>query len=366
MIENLLKLTAESLLLPLDQITAAVCLLLAFPFAFLLHWAIFASSPNCRFRSFVVNLCTVGPTYLFLWICFYVARGGEDVEGGQKEKFSLFCWDLLSLHLPIVGVFITCKYSEWMRKRPTVLFGLLLLQLAYHHISRQIHFYNQYTVNVTGPLMMLVIKLSAFAYDIHDAKIDMKTVRFGRFMAWNLLFAGFFTGPVVMYREFEGFCENPRKFTSINDDKKASDKTSDKACDKDKTNDNIACDNISCDKACDRVISESESDSKTDSTSLYKTSLAGRKRRATFLILSASLLLIFGLLLQPHFPTQNLLQVVSNARNENSLLYRIVFMHLALLGWRIKYYVAWLLAEGALVIIGLGWIRKDGKIKWYN
>lgn len=174
-----------------------------------------------------------------------------------------------------------------------------------------------------------------------------------------------------MYREFEGFCENPRKFTSINDDKKAIDKTNDKACDKDKTNDRKTNDKIACDKACDNIacdgmISESESDSTTDSTSLYKTSLAGRKRRATFLILSASLLLIFGLLLQPHFPTQNLLQVVSNARNENSLLYRIVFMHLALLGWRIKYYVAWLLAEGALVIIGLGWIRKDGKIKWYN
>ena len=27
--------------------------------------------------------------------------------------------------------------------------------------------------------------------------------------------------------------------------------------------------------------------------------------------------------------------------------------------------MAWSLAEGALVIIGLGWIVKDGKIKWY-
>ena len=51
---------------------------------------------------------------------------------------------------------------------------------------------------------------------------------------------------------------------------------------------------------------------------------------------------------QPHFPTENILQISESKTAGFS--HKIVFMHLALLARRIKYYVTWFLAEGALVL----------------
>jgi len=173
--------------------------------------------------------------------------------------------------------------------------------------------------------MILIIKLSAFAYNVHDGEIDVRVVEFEGFAGWCLLFAGFFTGPVVTFRDYENFCLN-RTIADLS-----------------KKNDN------------------KKDGPSQDSQASHQ--MKGRKRRATFLILSAALLLILGLILQPHFPTQNLLQISES--KAFSLPYKIAFMHLSLLAWRIKYYVAWTLAEGALVIIGLGAIVKENnKIKW--
>lgn len=196
--------------------------------------------------------------------------------------------------------------------------------------------------------MILIIKLSAFAFDVRDGKIAVEGVGIGSFAAWALLFAGFFTGPVVHYKDFEAFCER-KDMGVIEGDKKKTDDSVDfkkKPVDFKKKND----DSVDAHRHC------------TDNTTHGSLNKSGRKRRASFLILSASLLLIFGLFLQPHFPTQNLLQISESSAS--SLAYRLLFLHFSLLSWRIKYYVAWLLAEGALVIIGLGYIVKDNKIKW--
>ena len=313
MILDALESLSKTLLLPVDQITAALCLLLAFPFAFLLHFAIFrVNGPPCRR---LVTWLSVLPTYLLLWISFYVAR-----PGSQSDKLYEFMWDVLSVHFPIVFVYFGLKNSNFLRRNPTLIFGLLLVQLSYHHLSRQLHFYNQYTVNMTGPLMILIIKLSAFAYNVHDGEIDIRAVKLESFFGWCLLFAGFFTGPVMNFRDYESVCLHGNLTEKKDDDLKVS-------------------------KASSKQIQ-----------------MKGRKRRATFLLLSAAFLLLLGLVIQPHFPTQNLLQIIES--DTVSLPYKFLFMHLSLLSWRLKYYVAWLLAEGALVIIGLGAIIKDDRIKW--
>lgn len=331
MILSLLEGLSNTLFLPIDQITAALCLLLAFPFAFLLHFVIFWGERRpCRR---LVTWLSIAPTYFFLWISFYVAR-----PGSEESKISAFIWDFLSVHFPIGTVYFGLKYSQFIRRNPTLIFALLLVQLSYHHVSRQLNFYNQYTVNMTGPLMILIIKLSSFAYNVHDGNIDMKQVGLESFAGWCLLFAGFFTGPVVTYRDYDNFC-----LSRVTDESTNSDKKKKKIDDKEKND-------------------SKDSSEYLPLSSLSKQQMKGRKRRATFLLLSATLLLILGLLLQPHFPVQNLLQI-SESRS-HSLFYRIVFLHLALLGWRIKYYVAWSLAEGALVIIGLGAIFTNNKIKW--
>ena len=183
--------------------------------------------------------------------------------------------------------------------------------------------------------MILIIKLSAFAYNVHDGEIEMERVEFGAFAGWCLLFAGFFTGPVVTFHDYENFCIN-RRYNNTN-------KVNNKKNDGD---------------------GKSEGDSVSNGyAQLNKNQMKGRKRRASFLLLSAVLLVILGLILQPRFPTQNILQISES--KSTGLLYKIIFMHLSLLAWRIKYYVAWSLAEGALVIIGLGFTLNDNnKVKW--
>lgn len=300
----MLETLSRILSIPIDQISAAFCLILSFPFAFLLHFFLF-STPKFWGKRRILNFLSIGPTYLFLWICFYLARREGD------EKLSGFVWDLISIHLPILFTFFSLKYSNFIKRNPTILFASLLLQLSYHHLSRQLHFYNQYTVNITGPLMILIIKLSAFAYNVSENKISINSIGFESFYTWSLLFAGFFTGPVVHHQEFEEFYCDPRGYMKLDD--------------------------------------------KTRGRS-------GRKRRSMFLILSASLLLILGILLQPHFPTTSLIPFSESLTIP--LFLKLSFMHLALLTWRLKYYVAWLLAEGAIVIIGFGFVLKDGKVKW--
>lgn len=328
MILSLLEGLSRALFLPLDQITAALCLLLAFPFAFLLHFVIFFGV-NCPCRRLVTCL-SILPTYLFLWISFYVARPGD-----AQFKLFRFIIDILSVHLPIILTYFGLKYSSFLRKNPTLIFALLLAQLSYHHLSRQLHFYNQYTVNLTGPLMVLIIKLSAFSYDVHDGEVDITKVEFDGFLGWCLLFAGFFTGPVVSYRDYENLCYRGILIkSSTGDDAKK------------KKNDNI----VKNDNAVKDIVKPA-------------VILTGRKRRASFLIFSAALLLILGLILQPHFPTQNLLKI-SESTTAN-IFYKLIFLHLSLVAWRLKYYVAWMLAEGSLVIIGFGMNVKEGnKIKW--
>lgn len=330
MIKERLSHLALTLELPVDQLTAALCLILSFPFAFLFHWTL--KSKNNSLRKIFSLLLSVLPTYFFLWLSFYESRPEE------SNRLFEFGFDLLSIHLPILVIFFGMKYSAFMRSYPIISFSGLLAMVSYHHISRQILFYNQYVVNVTGPLMILVIKLSAFAYNVHDGRVKMQEVSFREFYGWCMLFAGFFTGPVVHFEEFREFTRNPEVFLTASANKPG-------------------------DENVKKVTTRKSSKTSAKSTALIS-SLKGRKRRASYLILSASLILLVALILKTRFNPERLISISESS--EISVPFKLLFVHLSLLTWRLKYYIAWMLAEGALVIIGLGYINVNGHIKWYT
>lgn len=282
---------------PVDQLTAALCLLLSIPFAFLLHNVVLS-----RRLKALGPFLSVAPTYFLLYLSFWVAREG------QPDRLSQFILDLVSINLPILGTFACLRF--WPRLHPVWIFSGLLAMVSYHHISRQITHYNQYVVNVTGPLMILVIKLSAFAFNVFDGKIDIKAVDFGEFYCWSMFFAGFFTGPVVHYAEYRDFMRDPLAFLGLSRNQRHA--------------------------------------------------IRGRKRRVTFLLSSAVLIMLAALVFKARFPHSQLLQV---SQSQSPLWYRLAFMHLSLLEWRFKYYVAWMLAEASMVITGLGF-RVGDHIKW--
>ncbi len=282
---------------PVDQLTAALCLILSIPFAFVLHNVVLS-----RRLRFLTPFCSIAPTYYLLYLSFWVGREG------QQDRTAQFALDLLSINLPILTTFALLRYRPKMN--PIWIFCGLLALVSYHHISRQMTYYNQYVVNVTGPLMVMVIKLSAFAFDASDGKIQIKRVKFVQFYAWSMFFAGFFTGPVVHYRQFTAFTEDPLAFLGL--------------------------------------------------TKKQRHAIRGRKRRVFFLLSAAAVLICTALVFKARFPHTRLLEV---SQSSAPLWYRLSFMHLSLLEWRFKYYVAWMLAEAGIVIVGLGYKVGD-HIQW--
>jgi lysophospholipid acyltransferase len=297
MLKSQLDALAHFVGFPVDQLTAALCLILSIPFAFVLHNVVLSR----RFR-FLSHFCSVAPTFYLVYLSFWVAREG------QVDRAAQFGLDLLGINLPI---FVTFGLLRWKPKlNPIWIFCGLLALVSYHHISRQIEHYNEYVVNVTGPLMVMVIKLSAFAFDVFDGKIEMKRVKFVHFYAWSMFFAGFFTGPVVHYRQYTAFMQDPLAFLGL--------------------------------------------------TKKQRHAIRGRKRRVFFLLSTAALLICAALVFKARFPHTQLLQV---SKSSAPLWYRLGYMHLSLLEWRFKYYVAWMLAEAGIVVVGLGYKVGD-HIQW--
>jgi lysophospholipid acyltransferase len=302
---------------PIDQLAAALCLLLSFPFAFILHWYLTTGS---RRKSPIVTLCLATvPTHLlfFLSLCDFRLNPSGATDSLHK-RCSQYIWDLLSVHVPVLGMWFGLRHSARLRSQPTFLFVLLLGIISYHHLSRELLFYNQYVVQVTGPLMVLTIKLSSFAYDVYDGKVRMESVSFAQFYGWCMLFGGFFTGPVPTFPDYCRFIEAPEKFFA----------------DRDEIADLRA--------------------------------LRGRKRRASFLILTSGIMIYIMVLLKQFYPHGQLLAVMEDPGR--SFLNKAFYLHLCLGEWRLKYYVAWMLAEAALVITGLGYRQRSAshphKIIW--
>jgi lysophospholipid acyltransferase len=224
---------------------------------------------------------------------------------------------------------------------PLLNFIVVLALLSVAHFYRQFSKVNidKYTVEITGPLMMLTIKLTSFAFDIHDAAIwlvrkpiepsitkinspeevpgseriskfplvDLATKNqilkrypsFLEFLGYALLFPGLLTGPVVSFYEYRTFI-NGSYYTGVD---------------------------------------------------VTEEALPGRKRRALYLFTVAVLFLAIYVGLQDVFPVAH---VLDPDFLSHSLLYRLFYVHSASFVSRSKYYFAWMISEGSYVIIGLG------------
>jgi len=299
---------ASRLTIPFDQLTAALCLVLAFPCAFLLHWHLTKSRAKGRVPNrWVTVVLAALPTHLLFFLAFCVFR--YDATTASKKdldaRFQRYLWDLGAVHAPALGTWMAVRWSTRLRTLPTLVFAGVLGLVAYHHLHQQWHFYNEYAVNVCGPLMVLAIKLSSFAYDVYDGRIAVDTVSADLFYGWCFLFGGFFTGPVPSFGDYRRFVEAPTCFFARD----------------------------------------------TDAADLR--ALRGRKRRASFLVICAAGMVYASLIIRSVYPHHALLAYVE--AREHSVLQKMVHLHLSMGEWRLKYYIAWMLAEAALVIVGLGY-----------
>lgn len=96
-----------------------------------------------------------------------------------------------------------------------------LVYLSMIHVYRIYYDYGSYTLDITGPLMIITQKVTLLAFSIHDGftRNTNELTKSQQFNAVNKLpspleffayvwhFQGLMAGPLVMYRDYEEFIE---------------------------------------------------------------------------------------------------------------------------------------------------------------
>ncbi|CAO3672054.1 unnamed protein product [Umbelopsis vinacea] len=219
--------------------------------------------------------------------------------------------------------YVLTKY--WKDKRaPIVNFVLLMIHMSISHIQRQRQGHlGDDQFDHTGPQMVLVIKLTSFAFNVFDAsRPSDKLTEYNKAMlirdfpsvieyfGWVLFFGGFIAGPANEYMDY-------KRFVTLD------------------------------------VFRDANGKIVRPSATMATLNLFGQGLVSILILATVA----------PHFSYFACLEPAYNAM---PFWKRFLFIQVAGFSARVKYYAVWLLAEGACVLCGLGFngYDKDGKPKW--
>lgn len=252
---------------------------------------------------------------------------------------------LLHVYVPVFITFIVARAFRGRSWMPPVIFVGIMVHLSYIHLRRQFapgSSYDRYDLDISGPLMMLVIKLTSFAADMYDSAPQMgspstreqfrkpplvrtdkasrislvnneekfseleKYPSFLEFLGYCLMYPGYMSGPLVPFYEYRTFLTG-KYFEGL----------------------------------C---------------------GLEGRKKRAVYLVVRGFSFLIVYLVLSSYFPASGLFNpTLRSAANFFGVPYITAFAFSA----RAKFYFTWSLVEASYVLLGLGFRRGSaGKPSW--
>ncbi|XP_020706571.2 lysophospholipid acyltransferase 6 isoform X2 [Athalia rosae] len=103
-----------------------------------------------------------------------------------------------------------------------------LLYLSCIHFHRQVYDYGSYTLDITGPLMVITQKVTSLAYSVHDGLIRKEedltpSQRYNavkkmptalEYFSFALHFQALMAGPVIFYRDYIDFIEGHNFYVS--------------------------------------------------------------------------------------------------------------------------------------------------------
>eukprot|EP01137_Pigoraptor_chileana_P003048 Opistho-2@42692 len=176
--------------LPVDQFKYLLCLVLAYPLGFA-H----KTMPSPTAKHIFSILCGIA----FGFVCF----GTQMVH---TFAVTVATYTLTALRLP---------------RGPQLVFGFNLLYLSACHIYRQVTDYGGYKLDITGPLMILCVKLSSLAFNIEDGrrmeKCTEEQKRYAlktlpsplEYFGFAFFFGGFLAGPSFEIRDYIVFTNTP-------------------------------------------------------------------------------------------------------------------------------------------------------------
>jgi lysophospholipid acyltransferase len=201
---------------------------------------------------------------------------------------------------------------------PWIVFTFVMGHLTVNHIIRTIYGLSYETIEITGPQMVLTMKLTTFAWNVYDGRrpaedldkwqLQKRVTTYPtllEFLGFSFYFPGILVGPYVDYASYTSLV-NESLFKS------AQGKSS---------------------KPMRRVVPDGRK------RVAYRKMLTGLVFLGLFIVLNPSF--YYGIALTPWFL-------------EQSLVYRIAIYQLCGFIERSKYYAVWTLTEGASILTGLG------------
>ncbi|KAJ9076628.1 Lysophospholipid acyltransferase [Entomophthora muscae] len=235
------------------------------------------------------------------------------------DQFLGFCHLALSC-LVTYGILSKVKGSLG----PKLIFVWAMGHMAYTHLYRQIYHYGDTKMDFSGPQMVWTIKLTMFAFNVYDGQVPeiqlspyqlsrriTKLPSFIEFLGYILYSGGFFVGPAFEYTDYIRF-----------------------------------------------VRSDPFRNAKTGEIDVPSTIIPAIKCMLTGLICAVIPIFVYQKVALP--------TLVTPGFAHQSFFARLFWIYVACTAERFKYYFAWLLAEGACVLSGLGYCGKDkqGRHLW--
>ncbi|KAM9989345.1 hypothetical protein ACTFIY_005386 [Dictyostelium cf. discoideum] len=280
---------------PVDQVKTVICLLMSYPFA-----AILKKLPSANLKH-IMNIC------LGVFYCTWSL--------GEWSWLHSFISSLISYGLLMV---IPNRYKPQL-----IVFAFCLGYLSISHIYRIYTDYMGWTLDFTGPQMILTLKLTSFAWNLHDgSKADnelsedqkrrsiKKLPTLLEFFGFVYFFPTFLAGPTMEITDY------------------------------------------------------------LDYTSGKMFQVRQLNGKAPSSLLPALKTLGLGLLMFPFVVLSGQYPVAYLSTNEfryEPLLYKLIKLHIFVVLSRFRYYFGWYMSEGSAVLSGIGFngFEKDGvTMKW--
>ncbi|KAJ6538943.1 endoplasmic reticulum protein [Mycena capillaripes] len=284
------------------QVKLISCLLIAYPLG-----SLFIRIPSEK--PVLKHLFNIGVTLFFLFPVL--------------ELYSAFFQLLAS----ILGTYYIAKYHHGSLM-PWIVFTFVMGHLTVNHVIRYVYNFSYETIEVTGPQMVLTMKLTTFAWNVYDGRrpaedldkwqMAKRVTQFPsllEFLGYSFYFPGFLVGPYLDYAEYMDLI-NETLFKKL--------------AVKGKNGRNIP-------SGRKRVA--------------YRKMLFGLAYLGIFVVFTGTW--NYSISLTPWFV-------------EQSLLKRIAIYQLCGVLERVKYYAVWTLTEGASILTGLGFtgLSPSGDTLW--
>ena len=292
-VDAYLRTVSSAIGFPVDQLRYISCMVFSLVLS-VLHRALLPDSPTVK------HVYSLFFGFLFSWICF-------GVNTLVVFMLGVMCFAIVKQKI----------ISPWWS--PRIVFIIALALLSGMHIYRLRIDYGGYNLDVSGPLMIVVLKVTSFAWNCHDhsAKapekyaaqratlaVDPDKVSALQYFAYLFYFGGYLAGPYFSFQDYIRFT--------------------------------------------DLTVYKEDGDRPSIASSIWPA-------LERFLI---SVFCVVGVtVITPMFPLDFLF--TSKASLPVSMVYSTVFVIVQ----RFKYYFAWKLAESSLILSGLGYVSRG---KWFS